>query len=353
MGREERRARRKRHRFRRWLTGIVVFLAVLWVGYWFAVQAVAGRVIERVTAGFAANDQTVSCQAPWMGGFPLRLDVDCQGGKIDLARSGLSGGITRVSASAPLYAPGSVNAVAAGPLVLNAPDRGIALTASWQRAALALNAGLSGLNSGDIALDKLVVEQTGQSLDLPFRRLTAASGALAANPANAGDYRIDFAFRDIVMEKPGGLVLPAFGAEGSLIAIDVGSSLGLDPRATLQRWIAKGGAVNVDRLTLSLGPDTHADVKGVLTLSPAGLLNGQVTLAITGLDAIPGLAETFQPGASQRVGQVIGAVSAFTRAAIGSDGKERREINLTIRDGTVRAGLIPLARIPALPLANS
>src|SRR5579871_4994611 len=97
---------RGRRRGLRWLTGLLVVLALLWCGYWYAVSRVAGVVIERVTAAVAAHGGSLTWSDQGLGGFPLSLDFRGSDLKFAYAPASVAAGINRVTASAPLYYPG-------------------------------------------------------------------------------------------------------------------------------------------------------------------------------------------------------------------------------------------------------
>jgi hypothetical protein len=112
----------------RWLVGVLIVLAVLWCGYWYAASRVAAMGMEKVVAAAAAHGRQAGCGTQAIAGFPLSLDVQCSG--VKFAGSDMSAGLGQIGLSAPLYYPGHVQADLTGPLVLNAPGPGLAITAS-------------------------------------------------------------------------------------------------------------------------------------------------------------------------------------------------------------------------------
>ena len=135
--------------------------------------------------------------------------------------------------------------------------------------------------------------------------------------------------------------------DAELTALDFGGSLGTDPGRTLAAWLADGGELEVDRLTVAMG-DTTAGATGRLTVSPDGLLSGDVTLRIVGLEAIPALAERLGLGSRDRLQNMIGMAGAMMRPA--ADNPAARDVPVTIRDGVARIGFIPIGTIPRLRL---
>jgi len=324
----------------------VIFLAVLWCGYWYAASRVAAMGIEKVVAAVAAHGRQAGCGTQAIAGFPLSLDVQCSGAKF--AGSDMSAGLGQIGLSAPLYYPGHVQADLTGPLVLNAPGPGLAITASWQAAKATADVGLGGLSGGSARLAALTLEQSGDSFRLPFRKVSASEAEFVAAPGSGDDYRLTGSARDLVIEPPSGEKLPALAGAVDLSALKFGGTLGTDPMQAVRAWVAGGGAMDLTRLTLFLG-SASVSASGPLTLSSSGLLSGTLTVRVVGIDQLPDIAEGIRPGTHDHVAQLVTAISAFTRPVKTEEG-EARETILNIRDGAVRVGIIPVGRIPPVQL---
>jgi hypothetical protein len=133
--------------------------------------------------------------------------------------------------------------------------------------------------------------------------------------------------------------------DADVTALDFGRSLGTDPGRRLAEWLAGGAQLQVDRLTVATG-ETTAGATGRLIISPDGLLSGDVTLRIVGMEAIPALAERLGLGSRNRLQNIIGMAGAVMRPA--ADDPAARDVPVTIRDGVARIGFIPLGTIPRL-----
>jgi hypothetical protein len=166
-----------------------------------------------------------------------------------------------------------------------------------------------------------------------------ARGSLATGPAPDDGYRLAGAASDLVLERSSGGAFPAISAEFAIVAEKFGSASGLDPAKALQAWIAKGGALKVERLAFSTGA-VSASATGTLVMAPTGLLSGRLVVRITGLEQLPDIAEELKPGSRDRVARIIGGIGAFTKPV--NDGSGAREIDLLVADGAIFAGMFPL-----------
>src|SRR3954447_23338895 len=132
---------RGRRRGMKWLIGLVIVLGLAWTGYWYAVSRAAETVIARMSAAISAHGGSLSWSEQGISGFPLSLDFRSSEVKFTYAPASVAAGINRVTASAPLYYPGRVQAAFVGPVVFDSPEAGIAVSASWSAASTLVDVG--------------------------------------------------------------------------------------------------------------------------------------------------------------------------------------------------------------------
>jgi hypothetical protein len=100
-------------------------------------------------------------------------------------------------------------------------------------------------------------------------------------------------------------------------------------------------------MTVTMG-EVSAGATGRLLIAADGLISGDITMRIVGLEAIPALAERLGLGSRDRLQNIIGMAGAVMRPT--SDNPAARDVPVTIRDGVARIGFIPLGTIPRLKL---
>ncbi|MEP0320518.1 DUF2125 domain-containing protein [Bauldia litoralis] len=339
---------KRRHRFRRGTTIatlVVVLLVVLWGGYWYLSNRMATGAVQDLLASLAADGRAVACVENETGGFPLSLDLDCGQPTFNDTKAGMAVGFTRLTASAPVYWPGSVTAALSAPMAIDAPAQGLAYDANWSRAIANADAGLSGLNSIAFELDELTVAAKPDVKKPPFTRLAASRARGAAEPAGGDAYRFTLLADDLLVKLRKGADLPAFAIQMDVTAHDVGGSLGTDPAATMRAWLASGGTVDVTSLLVALGGSVIR-ASGAVRLSPAGLITGNLTIRVSGLKKLPKAVAKIRPGAEDQVKQWIAAASMFAKPVEGD--ADAREMPIAIRDSVVTVGVIAVATIPPL-----
>jgi hypothetical protein len=335
----------RRRRGLKWIAILVVAGLVLWVGYWFAARQAATMAFDRAFASLAASDRDLACDETALSGFPFRLALDCGNLAFTDRKAGATVTAARVAATAPLYRPGRVEAVIASPMTIDAPGERVSLQVAWGDAHATVDAGFGGLNGATLALEAVEVVPGAGKNRMPFTRASADSATISAIPAAGRDYRFTLDAKEFALQPKKGDALPPMEIEADLTALAFGDSLGTDPGRVLKAWLASGPQLQVDRLTVAMG-ETSTGASGRLLISPDGLISGDVTLRIVGLDAVPALAERLGLGSRDRLQNIIGMAGAVMRPA--ADDPAARDIPVTIRDGVARIGFIPLGTIPRL-----
>lgn len=335
----------RRRRGARWIAILVIAALVLWVGYWFAARQAATMAFDRAFASLAAAGRDIACDESASGGFPFRLDLDCGNLAFNDRRANAAVTAARVTATAPLYRPGRVEAVVASPVTIEAPDQRVSLEASWENAVAVVDAGFAGLNGANVALEGLEVAPGAGKNRMPFTHASADRATISALPAAGGDYRFTVDATGLALQPKKGDELPPMAIDADVTALDVGRSLGADPGRTLAAWLAGGGALQVDRLTVVMG-EVAAGATGRILIAPDGLLSGDVTLRVVGIEHIPALAERLGLGSRDRLQNIIGMAGAVMSPA--PDNPAARDVPVTIRDGVARIGFVPLGTIPRL-----
>lgn len=339
------RLRRKRLNRMVILAASVILLAILWIIYWYGASQVGAAVLDRLTAAAAARGYTAACDDISGGGFPLSVDLSCSRASL-AGTGGMHATIDGFSAKTPLYRPWSIQSTATGPLTVNLQTGASDVTASWESAETTIDAGLAGLSGIATSLTDLRLDLASVSGATPIDRLILRHGEVAVFPAAGNDYRLSAAARGLVLETENGGDLPGIDLDAALSALEFGDSLGLDPRRALGAWISAGGGLRIDDLDV-VADSISAEAEGALALSADGKISGDLDVTITGLDALPGLVESFYPEARDQTEQIVTAVEAFTRPVETPSGPAR-QMTLLFRDSVVSIGILPIGVIPPI-----
>ncbi|WP_299624809.1 DUF2125 domain-containing protein [uncultured Tateyamaria sp.] len=328
------------------LTGIVIVMALIWVGWWVIASnslrgGIAAWLDARVSEGWQADVTAIEA-----GGFPLSL----QTGLVDLAladpEAGLAIQTERLDIAAPAWWPGDVT------VTLN--DRPILLA--------------SPLGRNTLTMQNSVIEMNlhpGSALELEALGWTSGPWALAdpGGPLIAADdltltmTQTDGPTYDLVARatsfEPGdgprrALRLPD-GFARRFDSLQVMAAVTFDTpwdRTALDTRRPQPRQITLHRAEAKWG-DLQLNFAADLKVDTAGLANGTLSLQAQNWRSMLDLAET--SGALPR--GVRGQAEGILQALAGASGNaETLDVTLAVKNGVLALGFIPIARLPPLVL---
>jgi hypothetical protein len=335
---------------RRVLIGLsvaIVAIAALWAGAWFFASSYARGALSDAQAAAAAGRPGADCSNPRITGFPLTLSVECDETRVVVPVRGVAAEIAGVSASAPFYLPGFVTTVLAAPFKIEGPG-GIRAEATWHDATATARAGLfpMGVRQTTGAVENLDVRLTG----LPVDAVTVERGtaALGSSPAVGNSLRADLTFDTLRVNRPGSAELPEATGLARIDLIDAGGTVTTELDEQLRQWFANGGKVNVENAAITVS-GVEFSATGNLEVGAGGRISGDLNVSLVGVEKLPDLAETLRPGSHRRASQVSRALMALSNPVETSAGTSQKlSTSVSIRDGVVILGFIPLFRLPSV-----
>ena len=164
----------RRRRGLKWAAILVVAALVLWVGYWFAARQVAVMAFDRAFASLAADATRPRLRRERAQAASRSASISTAA--ISPSTTGeANAAVTaaRVTATAPLYRPGRVEAAIAGPVTIEAPDQRRVAPRVVGDAVATVNAGFGGLNRATVALDQVEIVPGAGKNRMPFTRASA------------------------------------------------------------------------------------------------------------------------------------------------------------------------------------
>jgi hypothetical protein len=330
-----------------WIVGLIVFLGLVWIGYWYAAHYAAGRFLARIAAG-PVHGRTIGCSGAALSGFPFRLDLHCDRGTYAEGGDRIAASLGGLSATAPLYWPGYVESTIDAPLLVNAPALGLALTTAWTSGTANVTAGLGGLRGAGASFLKLDAENADPSARLPLKSVTADAASGSIEPAGGGNYTLMGSTQALQVVSTTHGNLPVIDGSARLTLEGVGSSLGSDPAQTLRDWLRAGGKADIERARLAIG-GAILGANGTISLSKEGRINGSILLRFNSIDALADLVETLKPGTRDKYSIAFAGLNAMSAPVQTPDGPAR-QTTLRLTDGLIWLGVIPLPIDPIPPI---
>lgn len=304
---------------RRWWSilgpiAIVIVLAIVWVWLWYYASAVADRTLAGWVEREAAAGRVYSCGSQSIGGFPFRIEANC----IDAA--------AQVGAGQPLYAvkakainftaevwhPTRLVGEIGGPMTVACPSQAPSWSADWTRARLTVLGLPPDPDAVSIWLDGAHVDRTGAGASTIFGVKTADLQGRVIGGSPHDHPVIEIALHLVGATAPTLHPVLAEPIEGEIDAVMRGLK-DLSPKPWAVRWrelqSSTDGGVEIKSLRLA---KTNVVVVGAgkLSLNAQGKLDGQINVAIAGIENLIPLL-----GIDSMIGQGIDRLAGTKGAA--------------------------------------
>ncbi|MCA2010049.1 DUF2125 domain-containing protein [Cereibacter sphaeroides] len=318
------------------LTVLAVLAVLAWGAYWF----IGVRALDRAIAAGLAHRPEVQVDRYEIHGFPNRFDVTFDAPRIEAA--GVSWSTPFLQLFALTYKPQHLVAVMAPDQILNANGQELLIHSEDLRASLVMQPSL------DLPLERLAV--VGHVLDLQLADETHALDTL-----RLGTRRLADRVHEVALVAEGLFPDPAL-----MDRLDpqvlwprrferLRASAELEFDRVLDRHLADGVLPRLTRVTLTgfdaAWPGVDVTATGRLTPGPDGMLSGDVTLQVTGWEAL--LDELRQAGMLDDGTQ---AMLLTTLGSMTTEGNDQLDIPLTVAEGDLRLGPLLLGTLPRLRL---
>lgn len=318
--------------------GIVVFL--LATAYCVAWYYSAGLITARVERLFDGNNRfaaAVDCQNRDLRGFPFRFGLFCSSVAIDDVSRGISGSFGEFRSAALVYQPGKILWELDGPGIIRSAD-GLTISSQWSKLRSSLHTGFSGMSSGSTTVEDLKTNITmsfaGQTLDIAVPHGEVHTRR-AGDDLDAAMLVKDaqFSLRDVARTLPPVSASIDLTVTDRAIVLDYGRKSPIGFRGT------KG---EIRRLVVDLGQGRVLTVAGPVSIAEDGLLSGTLRLDIEGIDGWRDAVRAAFPEVEDMADLAAKALKAM------SGGDDKGNVTLTISDGEMALGFIPIGRLPPL-----
>ncbi len=327
------------------LAAVLLLAAGGWAVFWFGAADRAEAALELHLARAAEQGMVIDCAERRFGGFPFRLEFDCDKPSFDLDGSGKTYAKgERLRVVSMVWAPFRLVALLDGPAIARTPDTVEPVRAEWSSARA------SAELSTD-ALDRLSVE----FIDLRLGPGSTAAARIIPNVAmkrfeahgrpvpedlSGGD--LDFAGRAVDLD-----IIAADGRTVPLLSLDLDTTIRkalpilFAPAETaekLKSWQAAGGRVEIRRFRGAIGDTALADGSGTLATDAAGRLEGRIKARMAGIERLLAPAG----GAIAQLGPMI--LGPETEL----EGRSARSVIVDFKEGRVRIGPLGIGNLPPL-----
>jgi hypothetical protein len=267
---------------------LVLVLAIAWSGFWYYAAAMAESKIADLRARGTTAGYRVDCGRQTIGGFPFRIEVRCGGVDADVRPAAVKASLKDLVAAVQIYQPTLVLAELTGPLTLNEGGAPPAWRMNWTLAQASLRGLPGSFERLSLAFDKPDVAQLGGPAPTTIARAEHLEAHARQTPRLPQDPpAIDIAFSFAKATLPGAARIPDRPIDGDIAATLHGlKDFAPRPLARLARDLqAANGRLDIAHARVQQG-EIIADGQGTLTLTPRGMLDGQIQLTVAGLEQL-------------------------------------------------------------------
>jgi hypothetical protein len=304
----------------RWLAlAILLGIAVLSAG-WFVYARLVENGVREAIAG-----SPVHCTDLQAAGYPFRIGITCS--KAGFAQDGVIVETLNLRTAAQIYNPSLLIGEVDSPVNVSLAD-GRTMSITFEKARASVRSG--GMLPERASTEMASIAVTG----LPG---SVAADGIEAHVRKGAENRIDAAASAIAVKAGGApqaeLAFDASMAGTSRLEAAIGG--GGDWRAAL-----RGGEGELRSASLQFAGGGRIVLSGPFVIAESGLVSGAIRFAIDDGAALgPALAD---------FAAALGLDAAPVAGLIANAGSGASEITVTIRDGAMSVGFIPLGNLPPL-----
>lgn len=312
---------------------VVLAISVLWMAGWFYIAGEVRAQIAALSQGDGINEPRLVCDDLSVGGAPFSFSPHCRGAEIvsgDLALD-----VAQISGTALFYRPFHIQVFATGPAQMTDAFTGATQEVRWFNLHASLRLQDDTIQRFSAVADDLVYAD----MLIGETEIGTAGHAelhlIDATPSNAGAgtgriYDAYAVFED-VESQPHAITNGHVTLDAQLTGLPDPALWG-DPQV-LAFWQALGGQLTLRGLEAT-ADGLSLSAQGQASLSSSGMVNASLEIA--------------SQGVADRIATLVGdpSVAQIALGSPGPDGLSRQQ--LSVRDGTVTVGILPVTQLPPL-----
>ena len=311
----------------------IVAVSVLWMAGWFYIAGQVRAEIAALSQADGIAQPRLTCENLDVGGAPFSFSPHCDGARI--VSGDLTVDLANIRGTALFYNPFHIQVFATGPARLTDAFTGATQEVRWSNlhASLRLDGNtverFSAVADDLVYADMLIGENLiGTSGHAELHLLDATSPDA---PAGSGRIYDAYAVFEDVASQRYEIANGRMSVDAQLTGLP-DPALWSDPQA-LAFWQALGGQLSLRDLQVT-ADGLALTAQGQASLSEAGLVNANL--------------EVVSQGVADRIEALVGDPS-LAEIILGSpDAEGASRQNLSVANGTVTVGILPVAALPPL-----
>ncbi|MEQ8481220.1 MAG: DUF2125 domain-containing protein [Hoeflea sp.] len=315
-----------------WLAAGIAVFGLAWTAGW---HFVADRIEARLPLTLqqlAGQQARAECLNAEIRGYPFRFGLFCDRVSYDSVRSNLRAESGALRSAAQFYRPNHIVSELDGPLSFSGKAGEGRI--DWRSLQSSMRLTPRGLDRGSLDSQKISIDIDSTALSSRFGiRADRVSAHARRNDLDAdiavyaegvqGDMLDQAAFDRLTLEA----TLP-----GQATLFDVPLR---EPQGAFD--------VRLHRLLVEFDAGTSLEFSGPVQVDETRRISGNINVTVRNQENLAQLAARIDPQYAELIGNVAPMLGAFDTV----EGDDAITVPLTIRNGAVSIGIIPLGRLPA------
>ena len=317
------------------LLSVLILISAAWSAGWYYVVGKVETVIADTKVKLADKGRDVQCANQEIDGYPFRISLNCDEVRYADDATGLVFETDRLRTAAQAYQPNKAIVELSSPANLRLPN-GEAFKIDWNSMRSSLKVGLSGAENLSVhgkEINFVPTNRTEHTMQIKDMQL---------HGRQIGEDNINLAV-NLIEAKSENEIWPSFNLTSTFLLEDIYKDV-MNRTSLLRVAKSKGLKGTIERFQYVPNEGGMLEVKGPAQVSQTGLLTGKFDVTVRDLPQLLNALSKSFPEEKQKFTDASKAIALLSKKT----GKEEITIPVTIRNGSMSIGILPLGKLPPL-----
>ena len=317
------------------LLSVLILLSAAWSAGWVYVVGKVETVIADTKVKLADKGRDVNCANQQIDGYPFRISLNCDEVNYADGATGLVFEAGKLRSAAQVYQPNKAIVELSSPANLRLPN-GEAFKTDWSSMRSSLKVGLSGAENLSVHGKEINLVPTNRT------EHTMQIKDLQVHGRQIGEDNINLAV-NLIEAKSENQIWPSFNLDSTFLLEGIYKDV-MSRTSLLRVAKSKGLKGTIERFQYTPNEGGVLSVKGPAELGRNGLLTGKFDVTVRDLPQLLNALSKSFPEEEKKFNDASRAIALLSQKT----GKEEITIPITVRNGSMSIGIIPLGKLPPL-----
>lgn len=317
------------------LLSVLILISAAWSAGWYYVVGKVETVIADTKINLADRGRDVRCANQHIDGYPFRISLNCDEVRYADDATGLVFEAGKLKSAAQAYQPNKAIVELSSPANLRLPN-GEAFKTDWNSMRSSLKVGLSGAENLSIHGKEINLVPTNRA------EHTMQIKDMQLHGRQIGEDNINLAL-NLIEAKSANEIWPSFNLNSTFLLEDIYKDV-MNRTSILRVAKSKGLKGTIERFQYTPNEGGMLAVTGPAEVNRNGLLTGKFDVTLRDLPQLLNALSKSFPEQEKKFTDASRAIALLSQKT----GKEEITIPITVRNGSMSIGIIPLGKLPPL-----